>query len=127
MNNAEAPVSEIKVTFQPDPKQLKMIRMANLCVVGGHTVNGVAEIHSEIVNKEVCNEFYKLWPENFQNKTNGVTPRRWIQFCNPELSRIITQWTGTQDWLTNIGKLVELRKIMMNSSLNGGKQKEPTE
>lgn len=60
LDNAEDPESEIKVTFEPDPKQLKMIRMANLSVVGGHAVNGVAEIHSEIVKKDVFNEFYKV-------------------------------------------------------------------
>lgn len=115
LDDAKDPESETKVLFEPDPKQPKLIRMANLCVVGGHAVNGVAEIHSEIVKKDVFNEFYKLWPEKFQNKTNGVTPRRWIQFCNPELSRIITKWTGTPDWLMNTEKLVELRKFADNN------------
>ncbi|KAK9277770.1 hypothetical protein L1049_007317 [Liquidambar formosana] len=107
-----------EVTFEPDPAELpKTVRMANLCVVGGHAVNGVAEIHSEIVQREVFNEFYKLWPEKFQNKTNGVTPRRWIQFCNPGLSKIITKWTGTEDWIVNTEKLVELRKFADNEDL----------
>ncbi|KAL8533667.1 hypothetical protein ACS0TY_009897 [Phlomoides rotata] len=113
----EDPEKKVKTTFEPDPKQPKLVRMANLCVVGGHAVNGVAEIHSEIVKKEVFNEFYKLWPEKFQNKTNGVTPRRWISFCNPELSRIITKWTGSEDWLINTEKLVELRKFADNEEL----------
>ncbi|KAK6931313.1 Glycosyl transferase, family 35, partial [Dillenia turbinata] len=88
LDNLELPASEIektvKVIFDPDRKLPKLVRMANLCVVGGHAVNGVAEIHSAI-----------FWPENFQNKTNGVTARRWILFCNPELSRTITKWTVT--------------------------------
>ncbi|KAG8659604.1 alpha-1,4 glucan phosphorylase L isozyme, chloroplastic/amyloplastic isoform X1 [Manihot esculenta] len=92
----------------------KMVRMANLCVVGGHAVNGVAEIHSEIVKDEVFNSFYKLWPNKFQNKTNGVTPRRWIRFCNPELSKIITEWTGSEEWVLNTEKLAELRKFADN-------------
>ncbi|KAL2484676.1 Alpha-glucan phosphorylase 1 [Abeliophyllum distichum] len=113
----EDPDKKVKLIFEPDPKQPQLVRMANLCVVGGHAVNGVAEIHSDIVKKEVFNEFYKLWPEKFQNKTNGVTPRRWIRFCNPELSKVITKWTGSEDWLINTEKLVELRKFADNEEL----------
>ncbi|KAF9624120.1 hypothetical protein IFM89_008058 [Coptis chinensis] len=103
--------------FQPDPKLPKMVRMANLSVAGGHAVNGVAEIHSEIVKEEVFNEFYKLWPHKFQNKTNGVTPRRWILFCNPDLSSIITKWTGTEDWVLDTEKLAVLRKFADSEDL----------
>ncbi|KAK1267833.1 hypothetical protein QJS04_geneDACA005184 [Acorus gramineus] len=110
-------VAEEPPSFKPDPKLPKMVRMANLCVVGGHAVNGVAEIHSEIVKDEVFNDFYKLWPEKFQNKTNGVTPRRWIRFCNPDLSDIITKWTGSEDWVLNTEKLAELRKFADNEDL----------
>ncbi|PIN01101.1 Glycogen phosphorylase [Handroanthus impetiginosus] len=95
----------------------KMVRMANLCVVGGHAVNGVAEIHSEIVKNEVFNDFFQLWPEKFQNKTNGVTPRRWIRFCNPDLSVVITKWIGTEDWVLKTEKLAELRKFADNEDL----------
>ncbi|XP_021297740.1 alpha-glucan phosphorylase 1 isoform X1 [Herrania umbratica] len=102
---------------EPVPEPPKMVRMANLCVVGGHAVNGVAAIHSEIVKDEVFNDFFKLWPEKFQNKTNGVTPRRWIRFCNPFLSKIITNWTGTEDWVLNTEKLAELRKFADNEDL----------
>ncbi|XP_078430217.1 glycosyl transferase, family 35 [Wolffia australiana] len=96
----------------------KMVRMANLCVVGGRAVNGVAAIHSEIVKEEVFNNFYKLWPEKFQNKTNGVTPRRWLRFCNPDLSEIITKWLGSDDWILNTQKLGELRKFADNEDLH---------
>ncbi|XP_050907857.1 alpha-1,4 glucan phosphorylase L isozyme, chloroplastic/amyloplastic isoform X3 [Lathyrus oleraceus] len=102
---------------EPVPVPPKLVRMANLCVVGGHAVNGVAEIHSEIVKDDVFNAFYKLWPEKFQNKTNGVTPRRWIRFCNPDLSKIITQWIGTEDWVLNTEKLAELRKFADDEDL----------
>ncbi|CAI0454189.1 unnamed protein product [Linum tenue] len=108
---------EEKVMAEPPPKPPKMVRMANLCVVGGHAVNGVAEIHSEIVKDEVFNSFYKLWPKKFQNKTNGVTPRRWIRFCNPALSKIITEWTGSEDWVLNTERLGELRKFADNKGL----------
>jgi len=53
-----------------------------------------------------------LWPDKFQNKTNGVTPRRWIHFCNPGLSKIITDWIGMDDWVLNTEKLAELRKVI---------------
>ncbi|XP_010044424.2 alpha-1,4 glucan phosphorylase L-2 isozyme, chloroplastic/amyloplastic isoform X2 [Eucalyptus grandis] len=108
---------EKKVIPEPDPELPKMVRMANLCVAGGFAVNGVAEIHSEIVKEEVFNDFFKLWPEKFQNKTNGVTPRRWIRFCNPNLSEIITKWTGTDDWTINTEKLAILRKFADNEDL----------
>ncbi|KAL5553676.1 hypothetical protein UlMin_041077 [Ulmus minor] len=110
-------VKETKVSFEPDTEQPQVVRMANLCVAGGYAVNGVAEIHSEIVKNEVFSEFYKLWPEKFQNKTNGVTPRRWICFCNPELNRIITKWTGTENWVTNTEILATLRKFADNEDL----------
>ncbi|KAL4319608.1 hypothetical protein GQ457_18G024710 [Hibiscus cannabinus] len=103
--------------IEPSPTLPKMVRMANLCVAGGHAVNGVAEIHSEIVKNEVFNDFYQLWPEKFQNKTNGVTPRRWIRFCNPDLSKIITKWTGSEDWVVNTENLATLRKFADNEDL----------
>uniref|UniRef100_A0A7N0T5Q5 Alpha-1,4 glucan phosphorylase n=1 Tax=Kalanchoe fedtschenkoi TaxID=63787 RepID=A0A7N0T5Q5_KALFE len=105
------------VTFAPDPNQPRLVRMANLSVVSGHAVNGVAAIHTEIVKDEVFNDFYKLWPEKFQNKTNGVTPRRWLQFCNPDLSQIITKWIGTDDWVINTEKLAQLQKFADNEDL----------
>lgn len=55
---------------------------------------------------------WQLWPDKFQNKTNGVTPRRWIYYCNPDLSKIITKWTGGEDWVLNTEKLAELRKVL---------------
>lgn len=58
-----------------------------------------------------------MWPTKFQNKTNGVTPRRWIRFCNPELSTIISKWIGSDDWVLNTDKLVELKKVFPYSSL----------
>ncbi|MCL7040583.1 hypothetical protein MKW94_022518, partial [Papaver nudicaule] len=100
-----------KSFFKSDKNQPKLVRMANISVAGGHAVNGVAAIHSEIVKEEVFNDFYKMWPDKFQNKTNGVTPRRWIRFCNTDLSNIITKWTGTESWVLDTEKLAELRKF----------------
>jgi carbohydrate phosphorylase len=59
----------------------------------------------------------QLWPEKFQNKTNGVTPRRWIRFCNPALSKIITKWTGSDDWILKTEKLAELKKVYAHISI----------
>ncbi|TYG36841.1 hypothetical protein ES288_D13G095300v1 [Gossypium darwinii] len=109
--------NEVPPIIEPYPKLPKLVRMANLCVAGGYAVNGVAEIHSEIVKNEVFNDFYEMWPEKFQNKTNGVTPRRWIRFCNPDLSKIITKWTGSEDWVVNTEKLLTLRKFADNEDL----------
>ncbi|WVZ22742.1 hypothetical protein V8G54_001286 [Vigna mungo] len=109
--------NKVEVRFKVDPKLPMVVRMANLCVAGGFSVNGVAAIHSKIVKDEVFNEFYELWPEKFQNKTNGVTPRRWIRFCNPDLSKIITKWIGTEDWVTDLEKLAILRKFADNEDL----------
>jgi starch phosphorylase len=76
----------------------RLVNMAYLAVVGGHFVNGVAAIHSEIVKDEIFNDFYKIFPSKFQNKTNGVTPRRWLAWCNPELSSLITETLGSNAW-----------------------------
>ena len=53
-----------------------------------------------------------MWPEKFENKTNGVTPKRWIRFCNPELSKVITKWLGTEDWVFKTEQLAKLRKVI---------------
>ncbi|KAL1538762.1 Alpha-1,4 glucan phosphorylase L isozyme, chloroplastic/amyloplastic [Salvia divinorum] len=114
----ETPKKKKVVNKEPVPLPPKMVRMANLSVVGGHAVNGVAEIHSEIVKGEVFNDFFQLWPKKFQNKTNGVTPRRWIHFCNPDLSAVITKWIGTDDWVLKTEKLAELQKFADNKDLH---------
>lgn len=101
----------------PNVKGPSVVRMANLCVIAGHAVNGVAAIHSEIVKDEVFNDFYQLWPHKFQNKTNGVTPRRWIRFCNPELSAVITKWLGNEDWVLDADLLKGLAKHADNPEL----------
>ncbi|XP_045556393.1 glycogen phosphorylase, brain form isoform X1 [Salmo salar] len=86
----------------------KRINMAHLCVVGSHAVNGVARIHSEIVKNTVFKDFYEVEPEKFQNKTNGITPRRWLLLCNPGLADLIAERIG-DDFLTD---LFQLRKLL---------------
>lgn len=95
-----------------------VVRMANLCVIAGKTVNGVAAIHSQIVIDDVFNDFYKIWPHKFQNKTNGVTPRRWIRFCNPDLSAVLNKWLGSEDWVLDASKLSGLVKFAENEELH---------
>jgi len=74
-------------------------------------VNGVAQLHSDILKSELFANYVSIWPTKFQNKTNGITPRRWIQFCNPELSGIITKWLKTDKWVTNLDLLTGLRQV----------------
>ncbi len=72
----------------------RYVRMAHLACVGSHAINGVAELHSELLKSDVLKDFYEMWPQKFSNKTNGVTPRRWMVLCNPKLSELITEHIG---------------------------------
>jgi starch phosphorylase len=83
------------------------VRMANLACVGSHAINGVAKLHSELLKETVLRDFYELWPEKFSNKTNGVTPRRFVLLSNPRLSRLITQKIG-DSWAKNLDHLRKL-------------------
>jgi starch phosphorylase len=85
----------------------RFVRMANLACVGSYAINGVAQLHSELLKSDVLRDFYELWPEKFQNKTNGVTPRRWIALSNPRLANLISEAIGP-DWITD---LTQLRKL----------------
>ena len=83
------------------------VRMAHLAIVGSHAVNGVAELHTEILTTRVFRDFHELWPDRFSNKTNGVTQRRWLLKSNPDLSRIISEAIGTR-WVTDLDELKRL-------------------
>lgn len=85
----------------------KKVRMATLAIVGSHSVNGVAALHTEILKAELFRDFYELWPSKFNNKTNGVTQRRWLLKCNPKLSSLITETIG-KDWVTDLDELKKL-------------------
>lgn len=85
-------------------------RMANLAIYVGFAVNGVAELHTDILKDIELNNWYKLYPEKFQNKTNGITPRRWLRLCNRQLSSFITELLGDESWVKDLGKLKELEK-----------------
>ncbi|PRW61146.1 starch phosphorylase [Chlorella sorokiniana] len=87
----------------------KTVRMAYLAVIASAHVNGVAKIHSDILKHDVFGPFYDIFPEKFQNKTNGVTPRRWLAFCNPPLRQLITETLGNERWINDTEQLKELR------------------
>ncbi len=87
-----------------------MVHMANMAVYCSSYTNGVAKIHTEILKDTVLNDWYKVFPERFQNKTNGITQRRWLGLCNRELSAFITQLFGNDDWIIDLDKLKELEK-----------------
>ncbi len=85
----------------------RQVRMANLAIAGTHSTNGVAQIHSDLLRTRVVADFADLFPERFNNKTNGVTPRRWLRLANPELSGLITEAIG-DGWVSDLGQLRRL-------------------
>jgi starch phosphorylase len=113
-------LAEVKRKFPSDLKRLsrmsiveesekKNIRMANMCIIGSHSTNGVAELHSNILKESVFKDFYELWPEKFNNKTNGITQRRWLALCNWELAKLITETIG-DGWNNDLFELKKLEK-----------------
>jgi len=88
----------------------KQVRMAHLAIVGGHSVNGVAEVHSQLVKTALVPDFAALWPERFNNKTNGVTPRRWLLAANPGLAKLLTEVVG-DGWPADLHKLLGLQAV----------------
>ncbi|GAB1297498.1 Glycogen phosphorylase, liver form [Apodemus speciosus] len=89
----------------------KRINMAHLCIVGCHAVNGVAKIHSDIVKTQVFKDFSELEPDKFQNKTNGITPRRWLLLCNPGLADLIAEKIG-EDYVKDLSQLTKLHSFV---------------
>ncbi|MBC8570461.1 glycogen/starch/alpha-glucan phosphorylase [Zongyangia hominis] len=88
----------------------KKVYMAHLAIYLSHSVNGVAKIHTEILKKRELSDWYALYPERFQNKTNGITQRRWLRLCNPHLSDYITKLLGDEGWVTDLDRLTELKQ-----------------
>ena len=86
----------------------KKVRMAHLAVVGSHSTNGVAEIHSQLLRETTLKDLAEIYPERFNNKTNGITPRRWLLLCNPQLSRLITDAIG-DSWISDLSQLEKLK------------------
>jgi starch phosphorylase len=86
---------------------VKQVRMAYLAIVGSFSVNGVAALHSQLLTEGLFKDFYELWPEKFNNKTNGVTPRRWVAHANPLMSELISEKIG-EDWVRNFESIDQL-------------------
>ncbi len=116
----------VSVSYPNDPQRLhrmsiidetgeKQVRMAHLAIVGSHSVNGVAKIHSHLVKTSLVPDFYQLWPEKFNNKTNGVTPRRWLLSANPGLATLITEAIG-DGWITDLNALKALEPLKADST-----------
>ena len=91
--------------------ETRKVRMANLAIVGSHSTNGVAAIHSGLLRTMTVKDLAELYPERFNNKTNGVTPRRWLLLANPALSQMITNAIG-DGWITDLGQLSKLKKLV---------------
>lgn len=115
---------EIKHMFPGDEARLKrlsiveenpvkQINMAHLAIVGSHAINGVARIHSDILKNETFRAFYEMFPDKFQNKTNGITPRRWLLMCNPDLASLITEKIG-DNWIKHLSDLRKLEPLINN-------------
>jgi starch phosphorylase len=114
-------LEEVRIRFMGDEARIsrmslidesgeRYVRMAHLACVGSHAINGVAELHSELLKRDVLQDFHALWPEKFSNKTNGVTPRRWMVLCNPKLSDLITQHIG-DGWIKDLAQLKRLEPL----------------
>ncbi|HUN92937.1 MAG TPA: glycogen/starch/alpha-glucan phosphorylase [Burkholderiaceae bacterium] len=111
-------LDEVRMRFPGDAERVarlslidesgeRYVRMANLASVGSHTINGVAELHSELLKKDVLADFHALWPGKFTNVTNGVTPRRWMALANPRLTRLLAGAIG-DDWIRDLEQLRRL-------------------
>lgn len=91
------------------------VRMAYLAIVGSFSINGVAALHSNLLKQGLFKDFYELWPTKFNNKTNGVTPRRWLAHCNPKLANLITDAIGPE-WVTDLSQIGKLRDFASDSA-----------
>lgn len=103
----EKKVREMSLIDEGPPKR---VRMANLAIVGSHSVNGVAALHTELLKNRIFKHFHEFFPDRFNNKTNGITPRRWLYQCNRPLSRIISAAIGDK-WVADLDRLQELREF----------------
>ena len=114
-------LEEVRIRFMGDEARIarlslidesgeRYVRMAHLACVGSHAINGVASLHSELLKSDVLKDFYEMWPHKFSNKTNGVTPRRWMVLCNPLLSELICEHIGP-GWIKDLSQLERLEPL----------------
>ena len=93
------------------------VHMAYMAIYCSRYVNGVAQIHTEILKNDVLRDWYQIYPEKYQNKTNGITQRRWLALCNPELSDLLTRLLGNESWKTDLSQLKKLEKYVEDESV----------
>lgn len=98
-----------------DESDQRYVRMANLACIGSHSINGVSGLHTELLKSGILKDFFALWPEKFNNKTNGVTPRRFLMLTNPRLANLINEAIGTT-WIKDLYQLKKLEKFVDDSS-----------
>lgn len=117
-------LNQVRIKFNNDIERIRslsiieetgerQIRMANLACIGSSMINGVSKLHTELLKKEVLKDFYDLWPEKFSNKTNGITPRRFLLLINPKLANLISEAIG-DGWIKNLEKLHDLEKFALD-------------
>jgi len=99
------------------PIQHGVVHMAWIACYAAYSINGVAALHTEIIKRETLADWHALWPEKFNNKTNGVTPRRWLRMINPRLSALLTRLSGGDAWVTDLDNLKELRSYASDESV----------
>ncbi|MHA7687343.1 maltodextrin phosphorylase MalP [Corynebacterium evansiae] len=99
------------------PIQHGVVHMAWIACYAAYSINGVAALHTEIIKRETLADWHALWPEKFNNKTNGVTPRRWLRMINPRLSALLTRLSGGDAWVTDLDNLKELRSYSSDESV----------
>jgi len=105
----------------------KKIRMSHLCIVGSHSVNGVSGLHTDLLKQTLFKDFFDFYPEKFNSKTNGITPRRWLKKANPRLSRLITDTIGGSDWIRNLSELKKLVPFASDAAFIDAWRKVKTE
>lgn len=93
------------------------VHMAWIACYAAFSINGVAALHTEIIKADTLYEWHELWPEKFNNKTNGVTPRRWLKMCNPRLAKLLTKQSGSDEWVTDLNSLASLTQLSENKKV----------
>jgi starch phosphorylase len=119
-------LNEVRIHFFGDESRIarlslvdesgeRYVRMAHLACVGSHAINGVADLHSELLKRDLLKDFYAMWPEKFTSMTNGVTPRRWVALSNPRLSKLITRCIG-DEWIKDLSRISAIEPYAADAS-----------